>query len=188
LILSNVTSGTCYPFLTGCNRGLLWPLCLDWREICDGKIDCLNGEDEKWCDQLEISKCNSNEYRCHYGGQCIPLTFLKDSRLSIDCLDGSDEIDIRFYWTLLMNEYCTSVSTFRCQERIARYHQSFSCGDGQYLTISNMPYVNSHCTNKRDKELSRFLVASLDHISDVVCRQSFYCALHYNRSLASGNK
>jgi hypothetical protein len=60
IILTNYTGGTCYRFLNGCNHGL-WPLCLDWREICDGKIDCLNGEDQEWCDQLEV-----NKYRCHY--------------------------------------------------------------------------------------------------------------------------
>jgi hypothetical protein len=32
----------------------MWPLCLDWREICDGKNDCSNGEDEELCDQLEM--------------------------------------------------------------------------------------------------------------------------------------
>ncbi|CAF4446983.1 unnamed protein product, partial [Rotaria magnacalcarata] len=41
----SMTSGTCYRFVANCNREL-WPLCLDWREICDGKIDCRNGEDE----------------------------------------------------------------------------------------------------------------------------------------------
>ncbi len=47
----NYTGGTCYRFLNGCNHGL----CLDWCEICDGKIDCLNGEDEEWCNQLEVN-------------------------------------------------------------------------------------------------------------------------------------
>jgi hypothetical protein len=186
-ILTNYTGGTCYRFLTDCDRGL-WPLCLDWREICDGKIDCFNGEDEEWCNQLEMNGCNNNEYRCHYGGQCIPLSFLKDNRLSIDCLDGSDEIEIRYYLSLLMNEHCASLSTFRCQERIARYPRSFECGDGQYLIVSNMPLVGAYCTNNRDKELSRALLTSLDHISNIDCRQSFYCALHYNRKLAEGKK
>ncbi|CAF5043873.1 unnamed protein product, partial [Rotaria sp. Silwood1] len=34
-------NGTCYIFIE-CNRGPL-PSCLDWREICDEKIDCLDG-------------------------------------------------------------------------------------------------------------------------------------------------
>ncbi len=53
-LINNYTNGTSYRFLNNCNRGLLWPLCLDWREICDGKNDCLNGEDEELCDQLEM--------------------------------------------------------------------------------------------------------------------------------------
>jgi hypothetical protein len=135
-----------------------------------------------------MTKCNSNEYRCHYGGQCIPLSFLQDSRVSIDCLDGSDEIESQYSVTLLINEHCTSISTFRCQERINRYQQLFSCGDGQYLTVSNMPFLENYCTNKRDKELTRSMFTSLNHISSKVCRQSFYCALHFNRTLAAGKK
>ncbi|CAF4349169.1 unnamed protein product, partial [Rotaria sordida] len=67
-IISNVTTGTCYQFLDSCNQEI-WPRCLDWREICDGKMDCISGEDEQWCDQLEMIKCTDSEYRCHYGGQ-----------------------------------------------------------------------------------------------------------------------
>ncbi|CAM4808908.1 unnamed protein product [Rotaria magnacalcarata] len=94
-IIKNVTTGSCYRFLDNCNPEL-WPRCLDWREICDGKADCLNGEDERWCDQLDLTKCSDHEYRCHYGGQCIPAQFFKDSRISIDCLDGSDEQEEHF--------------------------------------------------------------------------------------------
>ena len=43
---------TCY-LLLECDRGHL-SLCLDWREICDGRIDCLNGGvDELRCFELE---------------------------------------------------------------------------------------------------------------------------------------
>jgi hypothetical protein len=45
-IIPNVTNGLCYRCLTDCNRRV-WPLCLDWREVCDGKSDCINGEDEE---------------------------------------------------------------------------------------------------------------------------------------------
>ena len=47
------------------------PSCLDWSEICDGKIDCIGGNvDEEYCWQLEIHQCNENEYQCS-NGQCI---------------------------------------------------------------------------------------------------------------------
>jgi hypothetical protein len=64
---------TCYMHLR-CQSFLL---CLDWREICDGKRDCVDGSDESSCYQLEINECNHNEYRC-YNGQCIPKEFLSD--------------------------------------------------------------------------------------------------------------
>jgi hypothetical protein len=66
---------TCYTHLI-CNRGPP-PACLDWREICDGKIDCTNddGIDERFCEQLEILECAQNEYRCKNGRQCIPKEF-----------------------------------------------------------------------------------------------------------------
>ncbi|CAF0732950.1 unnamed protein product [Adineta steineri] len=184
----NVTSGTCYRFLTGCNRGL-WPLCLDWREICDGKIDCMNGEDEQWCDRLDITQCTDKEYRCHYGGQCISSAFKKDSRLSMDCLDGSDEEEeLVSIQTGLMNGHCSSVSTFRCQERVGRYPWSFPCGDGQYMLTTYIPTDRpSGCSNKKDTELSRTILTSMNHISDINCRKAFYCALHFNRTFEYGS-
>jgi hypothetical protein len=42
------TTLTCYAHLQ-CHRGPS-PLCLDWTEICDGKVDCTDGgHDEKHC-------------------------------------------------------------------------------------------------------------------------------------------
>ncbi len=186
-IIPDTISGTCYRFLTGCDRGL-WPLCIDWREVCDGKIDCMNGDDEQWCDQLEMNQCNDNEYRCHYGGQCIPLSFSRDSRLSIDCLDGSDEQDFLFYQSGSMNSYCLAVSTFRCQERIGRYPWSFPCGDGEYLSSSSIPSFQSNCENQKDKKLSRAMLTSMDHIPNMDCRKAFYCALHFNRTFTGRGK
>jgi len=50
---------TCYNHLQ-CNRGPS-PACLDWTEICDGKIDCLDGEqDEENCWLLEVNRGNEN--------------------------------------------------------------------------------------------------------------------------------
>jgi hypothetical protein len=184
-VKNNVTGGTCYRFVNNCNRES-WPLCIDWREICDGKFDCINREDEEWCSELEMTKCNDDEYRCHYGGQCIPLTFAKDSRLSVDCLDGSDEMDIPYTYSFLMNAYCTDISTFRCQERTSRYRWSFQCGDGQYWTSFFLPSRTSYCSNKRDMEFSRAILTSLDYIPDINCREAFLCALHANRTQDTG--
>ena len=89
------TNFTCYMHLQ-CNRGHS-PVCLDWTEICNGQIDCLDGGfDEEYCWQLEINECNDNEYRCA-NGQCIPKLFFHDDTHLLDCLDGSDEIQTSLY-------------------------------------------------------------------------------------------
>ena len=81
---------TCYTHLE-CNRGST-SACLDWTEICDGGIDCLNdGIDEENCWQLEINDCGENEYRCD-SGQCVHKIFLHDDLNSHECLDRSDEL------------------------------------------------------------------------------------------------
>ena len=50
---SQVTYFPCYMHLPSCssNSSLI---CLDWRNICDGKLDCENGIDEYDCFSLEI--------------------------------------------------------------------------------------------------------------------------------------
>ena len=61
-----------------CDRGPL-PSCLDWREICDGKIDCLDdGADERNCDELDSNECTKDEYRCR-NGFCVPNDFFNDN-------------------------------------------------------------------------------------------------------------
>ena len=85
----------CYTHLQ-CGRvgdyGQTSNVCLDWREICDGKIDCINtGHDEEECWQLEINECdNKTEFRCQIG-LCIRLILINDDEFSPDCLGQSDE-------------------------------------------------------------------------------------------------
>ncbi len=63
----------CYKTLS-CNSGLL---CLDWRNICDGKQQCQNGWDEENCDKLEFNECEEDEYRCT-NGMCMPEEYWLD--------------------------------------------------------------------------------------------------------------
>ncbi|CAF2920491.1 unnamed protein product [Rotaria sp. Silwood2] len=180
--MMNTTTGTCYSLLSSCDRGP-WPLCLDWREVCDQKIDCLNGEDEQWCELLETTQCVEDEYRCHYGGQCIPFEFLRDSRLSVDCLDASDEPE--FYSVPSYQSFnwkCINIPTFQCEERTGRHVRSFPCGDGEYILRSIMPAPRTFCSNRRDYELTRILLTSFNYILDDHCRQAIFCALHNSRS------
>jgi hypothetical protein len=179
---TNMSTNTCYRFLENCDRKL-WSLCLDWRQICDRKIDCINGEDEQWCETLEISKCDDDQYRCHYGGQCIPIIFSRDSPLSVDCLDGSEEMQLLITSDeSLQRGRCGTALTFGCRERINRYSHSFPCGDGLFLGMSALPASIMLCGNQRDREVSLAMLTSFDHIQDGKCRQAFRCSLLSNRS------
>ena len=53
------------------------PICLDWREICDGKTDCMNNNvDEPDCYELEMNICSEDEFQCR-NGQCVPIIFFR---------------------------------------------------------------------------------------------------------------
>lgn len=65
----------CYETLE-CQYGLL---CLDWRNICDGEQQCINGRDEENCDKLEFNECEDDQYRC-VNGMCIPEEFWLDGK------------------------------------------------------------------------------------------------------------
>jgi hypothetical protein len=125
---------TCYIHL---NCTTSW-MCLDWREICDRKVDCLDGSDELNCWQLEINECEKDEYRC-YNGQCIPLDFFHDAVINPDCLDRTDEP------TEVYSTSCPSDPAFRCEEHSCRPgKKEFPCGDGKCTT--EMEY---QCPNGR---------------------------------------
>ena len=177
----NVSTGTCYRFLANCDRGP-WPLCLDWRQICDGYADCFDAEDELLCETLETSKCGDDEYRCHYGGQCIPIAFLDDSQLYSDCLDRSDEMRRLPLVPSTLLFHCINVPTFRCEERMDQYSRRFQCGDGESNNGQFPPSISGFCRNQRDKEFARVLLTSLDKTLNDKCQQAFYCALYNNRS------
>lgn len=79
---------TCYDHLK-CDLGFT-SLCIQWTDVCDGVVRCINGTDEKDCWKLEINECNKEEFRCR-NGQCIPWSFHDEKSKSFECLDGSDE-------------------------------------------------------------------------------------------------
>ncbi|CAF2930436.1 unnamed protein product [Rotaria sp. Silwood2] len=138
---------TCYSFLNNCISNA--PItCLDWRHICDGKFDCINGKDEEGCQILETNECSNDTYRCHFGGQCIPLAFVRDGPNTADCLDGTDEIHLHEESIYRFNSQCFRIPTFRCEERTGPYQRSFPCGDGQYYLADIIQTVFS-CANFR---------------------------------------
>ncbi|CAF0920174.1 unnamed protein product [Adineta ricciae] len=110
------------------------PLCLTWRDICDGKVHCRNNAiDEHHCFELELNQCNENEeYRCH-NGQCIPYEFFHDIPQFPDCLDRSDEI-------LDYSSICFTEPSMRCEDHHCRLDSGkVNCGDGQCN--------DTHCSN-----------------------------------------
>ncbi|CAF2407172.1 unnamed protein product [Rotaria sp. Silwood2] len=138
---------TCYPFLNGCYR-----------------------EDEQTCQILEVNACSDNEYRCHFGGQCIPSAFVRDGKIGTDCLDGSDEMDI-YYEFPFAEDRCVASPTFRCEEYKSRRPFNFSCGDGD-IYEHMIPHLKYSCFNGLDLILRCSTIGA-----DQVCSHSslFHC-------------
>jgi hypothetical protein len=150
---------TCYIHLK-CNRGPA-PSCLDWSEICDGKIDCLdNGIDEEYCWQLEINECEENEYLCA-NGQCIPFAFFRDNHLIPDCLDGSDEIVENNH----TRSYCNSAQpAFQCED--------VRCGTNSHM---NPSYLTSSCVKERELLLLKAIFSKKAKSIPENCWTAFKC-------------
>ncbi|CAF1087019.1 unnamed protein product [Rotaria sordida] len=134
---------SCYKLLD-CKRGPS-ALCLDWREICDGKIDCLNnGIDEENCWQLENSNAfinSTNEFLCHNGMQSISRSFYRNGLYNPDCIDRTDEVHNVEYW-----ENCFRDPAFRCEEHTCHPglgEARLNCSDGECVDDLYK------CTNQR---------------------------------------
>ncbi|CAF5107067.1 unnamed protein product, partial [Rotaria sp. Silwood1] len=125
-------------------------MCLDWREICDGQIDCIDSDaDEAQCSILETNECADDEYRCH-NGLCIPANFYKDDEEYPDCLDRSDEPTSTSSF-----DFCSRDPRFRCEEQVCPSDAiSFSCGDGQCANS-----FKDSCVNGRNKLVKASMLA-----------------------------
>lgn len=135
------TNLSCYIHLK-CRRGPGLANCLDWREVCDGKVDCIgDGEDERDCLEMEVNECAHNEYRCH-NGMCIPPMFYHDNRFNPDCLDSTDEF---------VHDYtnCFKDPGFRCEEADHPFHRM----EGKYIK-DNHPHKKRNFTKTIKNALS----------------------------------
>ncbi|CAF0838654.1 unnamed protein product [Didymodactylos carnosus] len=118
-----ITNGTYYIYLKNCSE-----TCIDWREICDGKSDCIFGEDQHEGHFLESNDCgDQDKFRCQNGQQCIPMTLFRNDGSAPDCLGGSDETVTPVFdppCAYNANTYCDIQYCFSCKVL-------FPCGGGQ---------------------------------------------------------
>jgi hypothetical protein len=124
-----------------CNIGLL---CLEWRQVCDGIMQCEDGIDEANCHMLEFHRCASNEFQCH-NGMCIPQEFLFDGTL--DCMDKSDEQETEVIFSYIIT--CPTKSKYDCDEQSCKKNE-FACGDGQCIHWTNLINYQQSCQNRRN--------------------------------------
>ena len=155
------TALTCYVHLQ-CYRGSS-SACLDWTEICDGTVHCLDGgRDEEHCWQLEISECGEDEYECA-NGQCIPSKFFRDDFGSPECLDGTDELHF--------------MDSFR--DACAASDPSIGCEDvkctNPYFPISNV--LTSSCVKDRNALLLRAMFTDKPSIVREDCWSAIMCSI-----------
>ncbi|CAF3345369.1 unnamed protein product [Rotaria sp. Silwood2] len=153
---------TCYVHLQ-CDRGSALT-CLDWSEICDGKVDCLDGgRDKEHCWQLEVNDCEDDQYRC-INGQCIPGTFFRDNTAIPDCLDGSDEY---FKATDNRANYAIAEPVFECEDITCTHSHRFW----------KRPLASSCVIKPSDLLMEAMFLDKPKSVLDE-CWSAFLCILH----------
>ena len=83
--------------------------CISKDQVCDGRIQCPNGEDELGCSSKYCSALHRTVmWKCPGGNQtkCIPIESVCDG--SRDCENGKDEKDI------CTNEFCEKSNRYLC--------------------------------------------------------------------------
>ena len=146
---------TCYTHLQ-CDRGTE-SLCLDWTDICNGVINCLNNAvDEKDCWQLEVNQCHEDEHRCQIG-QCIPKLFLEYSTVTSDCIDKQANSHYE------QNAYDCS----------AFYEAGFTCAD----KMNTNKILTSSYVKNRESLLLTAMHSSNKSLYSEECWLSFKCLI-----------
>ncbi len=152
------TNGVCYVHMNCTRNNYSW--CLDWREICDAKVDCWPEPiDEQHCYELERNECDDGQYRCR-NGQCIPQEYVSDNPYYPDCTDTTDE-------RLLTIERVLQAScsygdpSIRCSDTSCQHWMNSQC-PGQHCT------GGGSCRQSHSQRFNRFLFARTNnfHLSD----------------------
>jgi len=167
--LNDMNSLTYYIYLK-CNRGIN-SICLDWTDICNGIIDCIDGgEDEQHCWQLEINDCQDNEYRCR-NGQCIFNEFHKDIPWSPDCLDGTDD----FFHTAKRDVFRQLEPAFLCEEVTCPMSE---VDEREFRILSS-----SSCVGERGKLMIKEMNSIDPNLMNDKCWFSFLCVIHFQQKV-----
>ena len=155
------TSLTCYMHLE-CDRGSKL-ICLDWTEICDGIVHCLNDQiDEKLCWQLEINECRDDEYRCA-NGQCISKQFTIGNTNLFECL-----FELEFIREFISNNYVSlKLPMIYFEDRIC-----------SKLYDTEMWYLSSSCHVERRDILNQRIFNSKSNTVSNICYLATVCTLY----------
>ena len=179
-------SFTCYIGIH-CQTNLF---CLDWRQICNGIVDCDDGEDEPsdLCSQMESNECDpKTEFRCQ-NGMCIPTSM--SSNVEVICFDRSDEV--KLYRDTSLSDYaktCAISPSFNCDGSNLGW-KKFSCNNGQYISYEDLTSrtgkQDQTCTNNHHiKYLKRLFSVNDENRcwKAMICLTGFdYLYLHINCS------
>ena len=161
-----------------CMRGnVSW--CLDWREICDGKVDCWPKlTDENYCEQLERNECNSDEYRCR-NGQCIPESFVFDDPHGADCLDSTDENIYSLSMSSYLHMCANKDPTFRCTDVTCQHWSFRSCSNHYCSSVGS-------CRQKHNENFDlSLLLRTLNNHLNYECWVTMICLVLFGTRMIS---
>jgi len=106
--------------------------CIPRWWLCDGREDCLNGEDEANCGTsiLSASACGQNFACSQAEGDCLWMGFVCDGKK--DCKNGSDETvslckPESIAYLARMNSSSCSVGEYSCGSSGPCIHSGFVC-------------------------------------------------------------
>ena len=163
--------------VSGCPRGLYQcddGSCIIPAAVCDGKWDCLHGEDEHKCDTT----------MCHINDVFQNQTFCQ-TECSVevhDCLCGLDFWQCRSGGCIAVSKYCdhqedcqdASDESHSCQSTQCKNEEA-ACRSGQYVDKQAIFDLQRNCLDNSNEHNDNFTTVtsscfSVDHmIQDMLC-------------------